>query len=861
MEGLERAARAKAASIEVLETLARAYVELGRYEEVAPVAARLSQKGRKGKLAAAIVLGLNETLTGKYAAAKKRLRRAIRANPRAWEARVLLAEAEVATGKHFEQLPEADAIADFYQEGKLKGAAALTLLARALHLTQYFHNSNEIFMEAAEADPDHLPVHLYRAMLFMEKEDEGSADKDLQEVLRRNPNHPVALALMAFIDMSSDNDAPKAIERVNKALKVNPRLVLAHQVHAHILIETEQFEQAIATLSGALVTNPSDPKTLSMLAACHLLLEDEAQFRALMKRALKVNKRFAEGYHLAAEYASHQHRYRDAIELEKKAIEVNPGYWPAYVGLGVGYSRIGNDEKANELLQEAFENDRFNVRAYNMTAGFYDGPAKQMKWRKMGPFKVRLVERDVEILGPVLGPFLEEAYATHKKKYAFSPKKPLHIELFGDRATFSVRTVGYPMMGAHGVCFGHVVTSLSPRRGDFNWGMVLWHELAHVWHIQMAKSRVPRWFTEGLAEHETTLRRPEWKREMDAELWAAHKAGRLKGVARFNTMFTQAKSMGEIVLAYYYASKVVAFIDKTWGFDVFPKMLRAWGQKKKTDQVFQEVLGIDLATFDARVKGYLEGDLLARFATAYEPPEKDSKDPIAQAYRDGLAALRTERWPEAAKAFDLVLGAGKDSSDLRVLRALAAMGAEDWKVAREHLEKALTLDPQSADAYGRLRKVLEELDDKDAQYELLKRALVHQEHALPLVLEVGELARKRGNKADLQEMAERGMHIAPFAVPVRVLRGQALLGAGKPAAALEEAEQALVLMGQGLQEPDRRRAPDSDAVNPRLAAKLLKAEALIALGKKKRARKVLEGLSKSPEGQQTPRIKELLEQL
>ena len=34
--------------------------------------------------------------------------------------------------------------------------------------------------------------------------------------------------------------------------------------------------------------------------------------------------------------------------------------------------------------------------------------------------------------------------------------------------------------------------------------MTLWHELGHVFPIQMSKNHVPRWFTEGLTEYETT---------------------------------------------------------------------------------------------------------------------------------------------------------------------------------------------------------------------------------------------------------------------------------------------------------------------------------------------------------------------
>ena len=87
--------------------------------------------------------------------------------------------------------------------------------------------------------------------------------------------------------------------------------------------------------------------------------------------------------------------------------------------------------------------------------------------------------------------------------------------------TTAIRTVGLPDIGALGVCFGQVITAMSPATGDINWGMVLWHELGHVFAIQLSNSRVPRWFTEGLSEYETLIARPEWRRENDADLYGA----------------------------------------------------------------------------------------------------------------------------------------------------------------------------------------------------------------------------------------------------------------------------------------------------------------------------------------------------
>ena len=92
-----------------------------------------------------------------------------------------------------------------------------------------------------------------------------------------------------------------------------------------------------------------------------------------------------------------------------------------------------------------------------------------------------------------------EALDTLSKRYQFTPKGPILIEIFPKHDDFAVRNVGLPgMIGALGACFGRVVTMDSPRArppGDFQWEATLWHELAHVITLQMSNQRVPRWLT------------------------------------------------------------------------------------------------------------------------------------------------------------------------------------------------------------------------------------------------------------------------------------------------------------------------------------------------------------------------------
>src|SRR5678816_3110081 len=136
---------------------------------------------------------------------------------------------------------------------------------------------------------------------------------------------------------------------------------------------------------------------------------------------------------------------------------------------------------------------------------------------------------------------IRDSYRDLVGRYRLEPTGPVNLELFGDAQEFAVRTTGLPAIGVSGVCFGRVITSLAPSNHAFNWGMVLTHELAHVFAIQLSRSRVPRWFTEGLSELETARLRPEWTRHDDAALYVALRQGELPPLLALSNAFVTAR--------------------------------------------------------------------------------------------------------------------------------------------------------------------------------------------------------------------------------------------------------------------------------------------------------------------------------
>ena len=154
------------------------------------------------------------------------------------------------------------------------------------------------------------------------------------------------------------------------------------------------------------------------------------------------------------------------------------------------------------------------------------------------------------------------AYADMRERYALHAARARCASSSTRTAQhFSVRTTGLPNVGVQGVCFGSVVTGAVAARRPFNWGQITWHELAHVFHLQLSKNHVPRWFTEGLAEYETMIARPEWKREEDYDLWVALRARPRAQAARDEQgVHAGALRRDDLMTAYYAASQAVVYI-------------------------------------------------------------------------------------------------------------------------------------------------------------------------------------------------------------------------------------------------------------------------------------------------------------
>src|SRR5262249_415329 len=148
-----------------------------------------------------------------------------------------------------------------------------------------------------------------------------------------------------------------------------------------------------------------------------------------------------------------------------------------------------------------------------------------------------------------------------------------------------------------------------------------------------SKSRVPRWFTEGLSEYETIVRRPEWQREEDPSLYVALRTGRLPPLDQMNRAFTHADDARDVMTAYYAASQYQIYLADTFGMPKIVEMLRLFGQGKRTEEVVREALGISITELDGRLRAWL-AQRLKRYDTQFVPDEHAPEPAVAKKRAD-----------------------------------------------------------------------------------------------------------------------------------------------------------------------------------------------------------------------------------
>jgi tetratricopeptide (TPR) repeat protein len=310
-------------------------------------------------------------------------------------------------------------------------------------------------------------------------------------------------------------------------------------------------------------------------------------------------------------------------------------------------------------------------------------------------------------------------------------------------------------------------------------------------------------------------------------------------VASLNTAFSRARSGAEIGLAYYGSAKLTEFIKQQYGWPKVLKMLREYGQGKRTDEVVKRVLGVEPEELDRQFRDhslkrmahyasnfqvdynwYYDMDAIKRSVAAHPNDAKllgeaavgalanrdkagaedfagkalkiDPAQPQAHHVLCDIAAA-TGNASEAQAHFDALKAKGIDGYGLRLNLAALAKKAGQIDVAMAHLERAAALDTQQVEPHAHLAKIHLDAGREDRALDEMRAAADLDPHDRGLYRELITRFAKREQWDLVRQYGERSLWNDPLYAPLHINLAKAYSKTGDNTKAVFELESSLLV--------------------------------------------------------------------
>ena len=802
---------------------------------------------------ATVLCARAEASLGLYADARRRLEAAAEAAPADLPVRDALMRLLDATGDRAALAPLLSASYDDWSSGRVDRTrpAALIAIATAVRLDDNWKDASDVLREAVLADRRDVAANLDWGTVLLEKHNGADAEASFKAVLAVDPENPDAHFGLGRVALEDRYDAATARAEIARVLAVNAAHAGALALRAELALDAEDFAGARGDVAAIRHTNPRDPGAARIEATVALLLDDGPGFARARQIDLDVHPHDGRFFAFVAEALSRQRRYEDARAIAAEGVAADPEDAGCLSTLATTLLRLGEEAPGLDALRRAWKRDPYNLRTYNLLDLFEKVIPTRYVTIASAHLRFRIEPATRTAIEQIVVPFLEERYRAYVARYGFEPRGPVTFELYGDPRHFAVRTVGLPAIGVSGVCFGRVITSQAPTNHAFNWGMVLAHELAHVFAIELSHSRVPRWLTEGLSEVETMRTRPEWTRHDDVAVYGALRRGDLPPLAGLSNSFMDARSGDEATRAYAQAALAVDFLERHFGFAAIRSALVAYGRGERGVAVLERMAGQPAAEIEAafradlgkRFAGYdkqylpvqslgatgqsLGGSALAAersgtgarsaheavrrgvaalasgdlegakraLAAARAAPHPSPDDQADTLFLAGEIALARRDAEAAIAAFEGLLDAAPashDGYDVQVRLALAEIHRKRQAAAEAHLRRAVDFDPTRVEPHALLAELYGTEQRAADQLTELEAAFRLDPQNDSVAKQIVFNEARTGRPGRVLEFAPIAIFIDPADADLQAALGRALAATGKTAAAANAFERALV---------------------------------------------------------------------
>ena len=638
----------------------------------------------------------------------------------------------------------------------LSGDAAAKIRAEAAWALGDLHEANRLFQSAAATTPDDADVRSRWGSLYASTHQDAEAMKLYREALAADSQHAFAMLGAAQLLVGGFNDAANEFLEpllTNATLHDGARLG-AWLLVARIALENQDIDEAAHNLGEAetlIQKNQWPPLELYALRAAAALIENR-DGDEWTERSLEYNPTYGNVFATPAYFYVISRRYRQAIDLYQRAVDVEPTLASAHEELGVNLLRDNQLERARRHLEQAHEHDPFSPVAVN-TLRLLDSfdnflviedPASTNDSAQV-PLILRLHREEAAAIAPYAIEMARRSIHEFTERYDFALSEPVIIEMYPDHEDFAVRTAGMPGIGILGATFGYVVAMDSPsaRSTDhFQWGTTLWHEMAHVFTLEATAHLVPRWFSEGVSVYEEWLSGPTPGVRIPMSVYGAMRDDKFLPVATLDEGFIRPSYPDQVIVSYMQAGLICQFIGEAYGQAKLAELLAAFGDGLDTASAIRQVLDVSAPAFDRAFSIYIEeehGSVLASLEEWHETYASLSAAHAAEDFEEVISTATTlidlhPRYVEADSPYIALANAHDESGnrdeavatlttyhelggfDPGALKQLAAWHteADDRQAAAAALQTVAMVQPLDEELHEQLGALKLELGDAHA---------------------------------------------------------------------------------------------------------------------------------------------------
>jgi tetratricopeptide (TPR) repeat protein len=493
----------------------------------------------------------------------------------------------------------------------LQSDAPAEIRAEAAWALNDMQLANRLFRQAAADMPDDAGIMVRWGDLFADSHQDGEAMNIYREALALDDTNDYAYLGAARVLVGGFDDAANTYLEplLSDATRNDGARAAAWLLVARISLENGDQSQAADALDTAetiITANDLPPLELYALRASADLLNNvtESRFTAM---SLEYNPHYGGIYAIPAHFYVITRRYREAIDMYQRAVDIEPTLAPAHEELGINLLRDNQVSRARRHLEIAYSEDPFSPQAVN-TLRLLDSfdnfsLVHDPDHPQPGilPITLRLHDDEAAAIAPYAIKLTRDSIDVFTERYGFTLQEPVIVEMYPDHEDFAVRTAGMPGIGILGATFGYVVAMDSPSArptSQFQWGTTLWHEMAHVFTLEATNHLVPRWFSEGVSVFEEWQSGPTPGVRIPMSVYGAMSDDKFLPIAELDEGFIRPTYEEQVIVSYMQAGLVCQFINDEFGEHKLRELLSAFGDGLDTDEAISRVFQQSPTDFD-----------------------------------------------------------------------------------------------------------------------------------------------------------------------------------------------------------------------------------------------------------------------